>query len=98
MSFIASRLDRIKPSPTIAVTTKAAELKRAGRDIIALGAGEPDFDTPEPIKPAAIKEMQDGKTTYAPTAGLVELREAVAAQFLRETNLSYTPAQFATEA
>ena len=66
MSFLASRLARIKPSPTIAVTTKAAELKAAGKDVIGLGAGEPDFDTPEHIKKAAVDAIARGETKYTP--------------------------------
>ena len=69
MSVIADRLSRIKPSPTLAVTAKAAQLKEAGRDIIGLGAGEPDFDTPDNIKDAAIKAIRDGQTKYTPVQG-----------------------------
>jgi aspartate aminotransferase len=93
MSFIAARLGRIKPSATIAVTGKVDALKRAGRDIIGLGAGEPDFDTPEHIKRAAEKAMAEGKTKYTPSAGIVELREAICAKLKRDNGLSYTPAQ-----
>ena len=89
MSFFASRLGRIKPSPTIAVTTKAAELKAQGRDVIGLGAGEPDFDTPEHIKEAAAKAMRDGKTKYTAVNGILELRQAIAAKFKRENGLDY---------
>ncbi|MGE4219078.1 MAG: pyridoxal phosphate-dependent aminotransferase [Alphaproteobacteria bacterium] len=92
-SYLASRLARVKPSATVAVTTKANEMKRAGMDVIALGAGEPDFDTPEPIKQAAIRAMQRGETKYPPPAGIPELREAAAAKFKRENNLTYTPDQ-----
>ena len=74
MSILAARLDRIKPSPTIAVSTKAAELKAAGRDVIGLGAGEPDFDTPDNIKEAAYKAIADGKTKYTAVDGTVELK------------------------
>lgn len=91
MAFIASRLSRIKPSPTIAVTTKAAELKAAGMDVIGLGAGEPDFDTPEHIKAAAAEAMKAGKTKYTPVPGTVELREAVCAKLERDNGLKYTP-------
>ncbi len=93
MSFLAARLERIKPSPTIAVTNKAQELRRAGRDVIGLGAGEPDFDTPEFIKEAAVRAMREGKTKYAPPAGIPELREAVCRKFERENGLRYTPEQ-----
>jgi len=93
MSFIADRLSAIKPSPTIAVTQKAAELKAAGRDVIGLGAGEPDFDTPEHIKAAAAAAMAAGKTKYTPPAGTLDLRKAIAAKFKRENGLDYTPDQ-----
>ena len=90
---VAQRAANIKPSPTLAVTAKAAELKAAGRDIIALSAGEPDFDTPEHIKEAAIKAIHDGKTKYTAAGGMPELRQAVADKFLRENNLAYKPDQ-----
>ncbi len=93
MSFLASRLDRIKPSPTIAVTNKARELKAAGRDVIGLGAGEPDFDTPEHIKVAAWEAMRAGHTKYTAVNGIPELRRAIAAKFKRENALDYTPEQ-----
>jgi aspartate aminotransferase len=93
VSFLASRLARIKPSPTIAVTTKAAELKAAGRDVIGLGAGEPDFDTPDHIKEAAAKAMREGKTKYTAVNGIIELRKAISAKFKRENGLDYTPDQ-----
>ncbi|SHO65066.1 aspartate aminotransferase [Pseudoxanthobacter soli DSM 19599] len=93
MGFIADALSRVKPSATIAVTNKAAELKRAGRDVIGLGAGEPDFDTPENIKEAAIKAIRDGKTKYTAVDGIPELKEAIAAKFARENNLAYKPSQ-----
>ncbi len=89
MSFLAKRLARIKPSPTIAVSTKAAELKAAGRDVIGLGAGEPDFDTPEHIKEAAAEAMRAGKTKYTAVAGTTELREAIAAKLKRDNDLEY---------
>jgi len=73
MTFLSATLDRVKPSPTIAVTTKAAELKSAGRDIIGLGAGEPDFDTPQNIKDAAIAAITAGKTKYTAVDGIPEL-------------------------
>ncbi len=93
MSFFAARLGRIKPSPTIAVTTKAAELKAQGRDVIGLGAGEPDFDTPEHIKEAAAKAMREGKTKYTAVNGVIELRRAISAKFKRENGLDYKPDQ-----
>jgi aspartate aminotransferase len=88
--FLATRLARIKPSPTMAVTTKAQELKAAGRDVIGLGAGEPDFDTPEHIKQAAIDAMRKGLTKYTPVNGVPELRKAIAAKFKRENGLDYS--------
>jgi aspartate aminotransferase len=93
MSFIADRLSAIKPSPTIAVTNKAAELKAAGRDVIGLGAGEPDFDTPDNIKAAAKAAIDKGLTKYGPPAGTLDLRKAIAAKFKRENGLDYTPDQ-----
>jgi len=93
MGFIASRLSRIKPSPTIAVTAKAAELRAAGRDVIGLGAGEPDFDTPEHIKEAAVEAMRAGKTKYTAVPGTIELREAICAKLKRDNDLTYTPDQ-----
>ncbi len=93
MSVVASRLGRIKPSPTMAATAIAEELKRAGRDIIGLGAGEPDFDTPQFIKDAAIAAMDRGETKYTPPSGLFELREAACRKLKRENNLDYTPDQ-----
>jgi len=89
MAFLADSLARIKPSATIAVTDKARELKAAGRDIIALGAGEPDFDTPDNIKEAAIRAIRDGKTKYTAIDGMPELKAAVAAKFKRENGLDY---------
>ncbi|MDB5735595.1 MAG: pyridoxal phosphate-dependent aminotransferase [Alphaproteobacteria bacterium] len=91
--FLAASLGRIKPSPTIAVTTKARELKAAGMDVIGLGAGEPDFDTPQNIKDAAIKAIHDGQTKYTAVEGIPELRAAIAAKFKRENNLDYKPSQ-----
>ena len=93
MTFLSATLDRVKPSPTIAVTTKAAELKAAGRDIIALGAGEPDFDTPQNIKYAAIKAINEGKTKYTAVDGIPELKKAICAKFKRENGLTYEPSQ-----
>ncbi|MEM6602990.1 MAG: pyridoxal phosphate-dependent aminotransferase [Pseudomonadota bacterium] len=93
MSFLAESLSRVKPSATIAVAQKARELKAAGRDVISLGAGEPDFDTPENIKQAAIKAIDAGKTKYTPISGITELREAITRKFKRENNLDYKPEQ-----
>ena len=93
MSILANRLSRVKPSPTIAVTTKAAELKAAGRDVIGLGAGEPDFDTPQHIRDAAKAAIDGGQTRYTAVPGTVEMRKAVSAKFKRDNNLDYTPEQ-----
>ena len=93
MSIVAKRLSRIKPSPTIAVTSKARELKAAGRDVIGLGAGEPDFDTPDHIKAAAKAAIDRGETKYTDVQGTLELRKAICAKFQRENRLSYTPDQ-----
>jgi histidinol-phosphate/aromatic aminotransferase/cobyric acid decarboxylase-like protein len=92
-SILSASLARVKPSPTIAVTTRAAELKAAGRDIIGLGAGEPDFDTPENIKDAAIAAIEAGKTKYTPVDGIPELKTAICTKFARENHLTYTPKQ-----
>ena len=93
MPFVADRLSRIKPSPTLAVTNKAAELKAAGRDVIGLGAGEPDFDTPDHIKAAAKAAIDAGETKYTAVAGTMALRKAICAKFKRENNIDYTPEQ-----
>jgi len=93
MGFLADSLSRVKPSATIAVTQKARELKEAGRDVIGLGAGEPDFDTPDNIKAAAIAAIQRGETKYPPVPGIAPLRKAVAEKFRRENGLDYTPDQ-----
>jgi aspartate aminotransferase len=90
-SFLASRLDRIKPSPTIAVSTKARELRAAGKDVIGLGAGEPDFDTPENIKEAAKAAMDRGDTKYTAVDGTPELKQAIQAKFERDNGLTYKP-------
>ena len=90
MSIISDSLKRIKPSPTIAVSQKARELKAAGRDVIGLGAGEPDFDTPENIKEAAIKAINAGDTKYTAVDGTAALKEAIINKFKRENNLNYT--------
>jgi aspartate aminotransferase len=94
MAFLADHLKRIKPSPTIAVTDKARALKAAGRNVIGLGAGEPDFDTPENIKEAAIKAIREGRASkYTQVDGMAELKEAVAAKFKRDNGLDYQPGQ-----
>ena len=91
--FLAESLGRIKPSPTIAATQKARDLIAAGRDVISLGVGEPDFDTPDNIKMAAIAAIERGETKYTAVEGIPELRKAVAGKFKRENGLDYTPAQ-----
>ncbi|MGP8231235.1 MAG: pyridoxal phosphate-dependent aminotransferase [Methylovirgula sp.] len=93
MAFISDALLRVKPSATIAATQKARELKAAGRDIISLSIGEPDFDTPDNIKRAAIDAIERGETKYTPVAGIQPLREAIAAKFKRENGLDYKPSQ-----
>jgi aspartate aminotransferase len=94
MAFIADQIMRIKPSATIAVTDKARALKAAGRDVIGLGAGEPDFDTPENIKEAAIRAIREGKAAkYTAVDGLAELKDAVSRKFKRENELDYKPSQ-----
>ncbi len=93
MPFLASSLSRIKPSPTIAVTNLARELKASGRDVIGLGAGEPDFDTPDYIKEAAIKAIRDGFTKYTAVDGTPELKQAIIRKFRRDNNLEYNPDQ-----
>jgi aspartate aminotransferase len=89
MSIVSNSLKRIKPSPTIAVTQKARELKASGKDIISLGAGEPDFDTPDNIKQAAIKAIKDGDTKYTAVDGTPALKNAIVGKFKRENNLEY---------
>ena len=89
MSIVSNSLKRIKPSPTIAVTTKARELRAAGKDVIGLGAGEPDFDTPDNIKGAAIEAINNGDTKYTAVDGTPALKKAIQAKFKRENNLSY---------
>jgi aspartate aminotransferase len=93
MSLESATLARVKPSATMATDQKARELKAQGRDIISLGAGEPDFDTPENIKDAAIRAIREGKTKYTTVDGIPELKEAIAAKFARENGLSYKPSQ-----
>ena len=93
MSFFANRLSRVKPSPTVAISTKAREMKAAGHDVIGLGAGEPDFDTPAHIIEAAKQALDRGETRYTAPAGTPELREAITAKFRRENGLDYPAEQ-----
>jgi aspartate aminotransferase len=92
MGFLSDALGRIQPSATVAINSKAAEMKRAGGDIISLAAGEPDFDTPKNVRDAAIRAMEEGKTRYTAVDGIPELKEAVAAKFRRDNNLNVTAA------
>jgi aspartate aminotransferase len=99
MALLADHLKRIKPSPTIGVTDKARALKAAGRDVIGLGAGEPDFDTPDNIKEAAIKAIREGRASkYTQVDGMAELKQAVAAKFKRDNGLDYKPSQITVSA
>jgi aspartate aminotransferase len=93
MKLLSDTLDRVKPSPTIAVTNKAAELKATGHDVIGLGAGEPDFDTPQHIKDAGIAAITSGKTKYTAVDGIAELKQAICAKFKRDNSLDYLPSQ-----
>ena len=93
MSFLAQRLTRIKPSPTTALTGRVAELKAEGRDIIGLGAGEPDFDTPDNVKKAGIDAIMRGDTKYTAIPGTIELRNAISTKLKRENGLEYAPGQ-----
>ena len=93
MSFLSATLSRVKPSPTIAVSTLAGELKAAGKDVIGLGAGEPDFDTPQNIKDAAVAAIAAGKTKYTAPDGIIELKQAICDKFKRENGLDYVPSQ-----
>ncbi|MCF3593407.1 pyridoxal phosphate-dependent aminotransferase [Rhodobacteraceae bacterium LMO-12] len=93
MAFLSDTLARVKPSPTIAVSNLAAELKAAGHDVIGLGAGEPDFDTPDHIKAAGIRAINEGKTKYTAVDGIPELKAAICAKFKRDNGLTYEPAQ-----
>lgn len=90
---LSDRVQRIKPSPTLAVTTRAAELRAQGKDIIGLGVGEPDFDTPDHIKEAAVEAIRAGKTKYTAVDGTPSLKKAIVEKFQRENNLSYEPSQ-----
>jgi len=98
MEFLSKNLARVKPSPTIAVTNKARELKAAGHDVIGLGAGEPDFDTPDNVKQAAIDAINRGETKYTAVDGIPELKRAISAKFERENGLTYSPAQISVGA
>src|SRR5688572_19042505 len=89
MTFLANRLQQIKPSPTLAMTAKAAQLKAQGRQIISLSAGEPDFDTPEPIKQAASRAMAQGLTKYTAVDGIPPLKQAIQQKLLRDNKLTY---------
>ena len=93
MSFLSQTLSRVKPSPTIAMTNKAAALKAASHDIIGLSAGEPDFDTPDHIRAAGIAAIEAGHTRYTQVDGIPELKQAICAKFARDNGLEYTPAQ-----
>ena len=93
MTSLSKTLSRVKPSPTIAVSTMARELKEAGRDVIGLGAGEPDFDTPENIREAGKRAIDEGKTRYTAPDGIPELKQAICAKMKRDNNLDYAPAQ-----
>jgi aspartate aminotransferase len=93
MAFLADALSRVKVSATIAITQKARDLKAEGRDVISLSVGEPDFDTPENIKEAAIAAIRRGETKYTPVSGIVPLREAITRKFKRENELEYKPSQ-----
>src|SRR5690606_7415070 len=90
---VSQRCQRVKPSPTMAVTAMAAELRAQGRDVIDLGAGEPDFDTPEHIKAAGIEAIEKGQTKYTNVEGTPALKKAVIAKFRRENGLEYGPDQ-----
>jgi aspartate aminotransferase len=93
MAFLADALSRIKPSATIMLTQKARDLKATGRDVISLSVGEPDFDTPDNVKEAAIAAIRRGETKYTPVPGIVQLREAITRKFKRENDLDYKPSQ-----
>ncbi len=93
MGFVAHALERVKPSPTMAITSKARELKAAGHDVIGLGAGEPDFDTPDNVKQAAIAAIKRGETKYTAVDGIPELKSAIVKKFARENGLDYKPSE-----
>ena len=93
MGLVARTLERVKPSPTLAITAKAREMKAAGFDVIGLGAGEPDFDTPDNIKQAAIEAIKRGETKYTAVDGIPELKRAICEKFERENGVSYRPSE-----
>src|SRR5450631_2021251 len=93
MSLLSARVQAIKPSPTLAVTAQAAKLKAEGKDVVSLGAGEPDFDTPQHIKDAAIAAINKGFTKYTQVGGIPSLKAAIVAKFKKETRLDYTAKQ-----
>ena len=93
MGFLSDALSRVKPSATLVMTQKARDLKAQGRDVISLSVGEPDFDTPDHIKEAAIDAIRRGETKYPPVSGIMPLREAIARKFKRENGLDYKPTQ-----
>ncbi|GAB6066569.1 pyridoxal phosphate-dependent aminotransferase [Aquifex pyrophilus] len=95
---LARRIAHLKPSPTLQITAKAKELRSKGIDVIGFGAGEPDFDTPEFIKEACIRALKEGKTKYAPSAGIPELREAIAEKLYKENGISYKPSEIVVSA
>src|SRR5262249_60249742 len=91
MAFLADRLARVKPSPTMAITALATELKAGGRDVIALSQGEPDFDTPPNIREAGIRAIENGETRYTVFDGRFDLKQAICGKFKRENGLDYEP-------
>ena len=91
--MLAKRVSHIKPAPTLALTAKVSQLKAQGVDIVGFGAGEPDFDTPDFIKEACIRALKEGKTKYAPSAGIPQLREALAEKLLKENGIEYKPSE-----
>ena len=93
MPFLSTTLDRVKPSPTIAVNNLATELKAQGHDVIDLGAGEPDFDTPQHIKDAAVAAIASGRTKYTAVDGIPELKKAIGAKLQRDNDLEYSSSQ-----
>jgi len=95
---LASRVSHLKPSPTLTITAKAKELKAKGIDVIGFGAGEPDFDTPDFVKEACIKALKEGKTKYSPSAGIPELREAIAKKLFKENGIEYKPSEIVVSA
>ncbi len=96
--MLSRRVSRLKPSATLTITAKAKELRRRGEDVVSFGAGEPDFDTPEFVKEACFRALREGKTKYAPSAGIPELREAIAEKLLRENGVAYDPSEIVVSA